>query len=461
MAQAWHEMSALELGAGIGDGGIDPVALAEHFLDRIAAIDGDHSIYLTITRDRALAEAGAARGRSRRGLRVGPLDGVPISWKDLYDSAGVATTAATPLLAGRVPDADCRLLARATRAGMICLGKTNLTEFAFSGLAINPHTGTPANPFDAEVERVPGGSSSGAAVSVARGLAAAGIGSDTGGSVRIPAAWNGLVGLKTTAGLLPMDGVIPLSPTLDTAGPLTRDVADANAILAVLAARPPADLTGASLAGERLLAPRNEAWDGIEPGIEAAARTAIERLAAAGAEIVWDAAPELGEVAPLFAEHGSLVAVEGYATWGALVEANADSVYHNVRDRFRMGAEVSAAAVQALRQGLDRLAARLDARLAGYSAMVMPTTRISPPPIADLIADDDAYFAANMGALRNATLGNVLDVCAVTLPCGDDGGGLPVGLMLFARRFTEPALLRLAAAVESALADTPKPAPVR
>ncbi|MEE8202443.1 MAG: amidase, partial [Alphaproteobacteria bacterium] len=236
MARDWHEMSALALGAGIDAGRIDPVALTEHFLERIAAADGEHAIYLRTTPERALTEARAARGRAKAGLRRGPLDGVPISWKDLFDSAGVATTAATPLLADRVPDADAAVLARATRAGLVCLGKTNLTEFAFSGLAINPHYGTPANPFDARTPRVPGGSSSGAAVSVARGLAAAGIGSDTGGSVRIPAAWNGLVGLKTTAGLLPLDGVVPLAPSLDTVGPLTRDVADANAVFAVLAA---------------------------------------------------------------------------------------------------------------------------------------------------------------------------------------------------------------------------------
>ncbi|MFQ5959444.1 MAG: amidase [Alphaproteobacteria bacterium] len=459
MTQAWHEMSALELGARIGAGRIDPVALAEHFLERIAAADGEHTIYLRTTPERALAEARAARERARAGLTRGSLDGVPISWKDLFDTAGVATTAATPLLADRVPDADAEVLARATRAGMVCLGKTNLTEFAFSGLAINPHYGTPANAFDARTLRVPGGSSSGAAVSVARGLAAAGIGSDTGGSVRIPAAWNGLVGLKTTAGLLPLDGVVPLAPSLDTVGPLTRDVADAGALFAVLAARRPADLAGAALGGMRIVVAETVVWDGLEPGVEAAAQRAVESLASAGAEIVREEVPEFAEAQALVARHGPLVSAEGYACWRDLIEAHPYKLYNNVLKRFRQGAEVSAVDVERLRQGLATVAKRLHARLAGAAAIVAPTCVISPPPIADLVADDAAYVAANMGALRNTTLGNLLRLCAITLPCGDDGNGLPVGLMLMARPCREGALLRLAAACEAALADIPKPMP--
>ncbi|MCH7526283.1 MAG: hypothetical protein IID39_02495 [Planctomycetes bacterium] len=355
-------MTACALGAGIADGAIDPVALTEHFLDRIETRDGEHRVYLHVTATRARAEAKAAARRAHDGLRRGPLDGVPISWKDLFDSAGAPTTAASPIFAGRVPDADAALLARAGRAGLVCLGKTNLTEFAFSGLGINPHYGTPANAFDDECARVPGGSSSGAAVSVARGLAPAAIGSDTGGSVRIPAAWNGLVGLKTTAGLLPMAGVIPLAASLDTAGPLTRDVADANAVFAVLAARAPADLTGATLAGQRLIVPSNVVWDGIEPGNEQTVRAAIERLATAGAEVVWEEVPELAEVGALFARDGPMVAAEAYARWRDVVESHADEIYHNVLKRFRAGAEVTAVGFERMRRGLDRLAARLHAR---------------------------------------------------------------------------------------------------
>ena len=466
MTTEWHEMTALALGDGIAAGAIDPVDLAERLLARIEAGDAAHQVYLAATPERARAESSAAALRAREGRRIGPLDGVPMSWKDLFDSAGVATTAASTLFADRVPETDAVLLARASRAGMVCLGKTNLTEFAFSGLGINPHFGTPANPYDAKTPRVPGGSSSGAAVSVARGLAPAAMGSDTGGSVRIPAAWNGLVGLKTTAGLLPMTGVIPLAPSLDTAGPLTRDVADANAVFAVLAGRRPADLAGASLAGQRLIVPSNLVWDGIEPGNEQAVRAALERLAAAGAEVVSEEVPELAEVGALFSRDGPLVAAEAYARWQEVVDSHADKIYHNVLKRFWAGAEVSTVGFERMRRGLDQLAARLHARLAGAAAMVMPTNLTAPPPIAPLEADDDAYIAANQASLHNTTLGNVLKTCAVTLPCGGTGGtgndaeeDLPVGLMLMARPFREAALLRLAAACEAALADIPKPTP--
>ena len=453
----WHAMSACALGDGIAAGDIDPVALCEHFLARIAAHNGEQQVYLHVTAERARAEAGAAALRARDGLRRGPLDGVPISWKDLFDSAGSPTTAASPIFAGRVPEADAVLLARAGRAGLVCLGKTNLTEFAFSGLGINPHYGTPPNAYDDAVLRVPGGSSSGAAVSVARGLAPAAIGSDTGGSVRIPAAWNGLVGLKTTAGLLPLDGVIPLAPSLDTAGPLCRDVADANALFAVLAGQRPADLAGATLGAKRLLVPSNVVWDGVDPAIEGTVRAAIDRLAEAGAEVVQEEVPEFAEVEALFAKHGPLVAAEAYARWHDLVDTQADKIYHNVLKRFWAGSEISVAAFETMRRALDRISLRLHARLARVDALVAPTTLISPPPIAELEADDDAYAAANGGALRNTSLGNVLRVCAITLPCGGDDKGLPVGLMLLARPFTESALLRLSAACEAALATIPKP----
>jgi len=458
MTDAWHEMTALALGRGIAAGRIDPKALAEHFLDRIEAVDGDHRVYLRTMRERALAEAGAARARARAGLRRGPLDGVPLSWKDLFDSAGVATTAGSPIFAERVPTRDAVVLARASRAGMVALGKTNLTEFAFSALGINPHYGTPANPFDTAVARCPGGSSSGAAVSVARGLAAAAIGSDTGGSVRIPAAWNGLVGLKTTAGRLPLAGVMPLAPSLDTVGPLTRDVADANAVFAVLAAAPAADLAGATLRGARLLVAEDLVWDGTAPGVTAAARSAIERLASAGATVERIAVPEFAAALALTKEHGPLVSVEACGEWYELVEANPDKVYHNVRRRFLMGAEARADRIERLRHGLAALGRDLHARIAGADALIAPTVAISPPPIAALMADDDAYFAANMAALRNTTLGNLLRVCAVSLPFGDDGAGLPVGLMLMGRPFTEAALLRIAAAAEAVLGPGPRPA---
>ena len=246
----WLKMTACDLGRGIGAGEIDPIALTEAYLTAINAHMFKDRIYARLTEDRARSEAAAASGRAKKGVRRGLLDGVPISWKDLYDTAGVLTEAGTALLKGRVPAQDAVVLANATRAGMVCLGKTHMTELAFSGLGLNEVTETPPNSTNPAL--VAGGSSSGAATSVAYGLAAAGIGSDTGGSVRVPAAWNDLVGLKTTHGLLSTKGVVPLCESFDTVGPLCRSVEDAAELLAVMQGETAPDLSGASLVGKRL-----------------------------------------------------------------------------------------------------------------------------------------------------------------------------------------------------------------
>lgn len=454
MAEAWHDMTALALGSGIASGAIDPVALTEHFLDRIAADDPDHLVYLRLTPERARAEAGAARRRAQAGQRRGPLDGVPLSWKDLVDTAGVETTGAARALQGRVPTHDATLLARATRAGTVCLGKTNLTEFAFSGLGINTTHGTPPNVHDETVARIPGGSSSGAAVSVARGLAPAGIGSDTGGSVRIPASLNGVVGLKTTAGDLTLEGILPLSPTLDTIGPLTRDVADANAVWSVLSGRKAADLTGASLKDKRFLAPTNGLWADIDPGIERAVRSGVEALERAGASVTWEQVDEIDQAVRIMGKGGGVVTVEAYACWGDLVEEKPDLIYANMLPRFRDGTKLAGFDLVRMQNELKTVQDIMYRRLAGWDAMIAPTVPISPPPIADLVDDEAAYRHANRGTLRNTTPGNLLKLCALTLPCGRDNLGLPAGLMVMQRAHQEAAILRLGQAIKTALATT-------
>ncbi len=459
MTVPWHRMSALALGAEIGAGAIDPLDLCEHFLARVEDTGSDRSVYLKVLAKRARAEATAARSRARAGLRRGPLDGIPISWKDLFDTAGDTTTAASPALTFRPPAAaDAAVVARARRAGLVCLGKTNLTELAFSGLGINPASGTPRNPFDDKVARAPGGSSSGAAVSVARGLAAAAVGTDTGGSVRIPAAWNGLVGLKTTAGRLPTSGLLPLAPSLDSVGTLSHDVADANALYAVLAAEEAADLAGASARGTRLGVARGVFWLDLEPGLRKVVRAAIECLAEQGAEVEWHQFDAVAEAYDLIANIGPFVALEGYAVWGEFIEAEAKKIYRHVRERFRAAQNISSFDAGRLRLGLAAAAKHLAAEMAGYDAVLAPTVALSPPPLAPLVEHDHVYVGANLKALRNATLGNVLGICALTLPCGADDNGLPVGLMLMARPNHERALLRIARAVEIALANADLPA---
>lgn len=448
--KTWHDKSALELGADIERGEIDPVALADHFEARIAEVDKDRSIYITPTPERARAEALAARDRQKRGLRRHPLDGVPISWKDLYDSAGIRTTFASGTLGDRVPARDAVVLRRATEAGLVCLGKTNLTEFAFSGLGINPTFGTPANPFDAKTPRCPGGSSSGAAVSVAKGLAPAGIGSDTGGSVRVPASWQGLVGLKTTNGLIPTEGALALSTTYDTIGPLTKDVADAASLFGVLADTPAPDLKGASLAGLSLLVATEYMWDGIETGVARAVEAAIGKLARAGARIVKGPVPEFAEAVRVASYAANPVNVEAYALWGENLEAEPGRVYHQIVDRMRMGRDAKATEAYKIKAALGEIAKRYHARVAGHAAVLAPTVIAVAPPIAPLVDDKAAYTKANLAALHNTRVGNLLDVTGVTLPCGLSEG-MPVGLMLMGPPHGEGLLLRVSKAAEAVL----------
>ena len=281
--QDWLTMRAADLGRGIGAGEIDPAELAESFLAAIEAHADASRIFVRVTADRARDEALAARDRARSGTRLSPLDGVPVSWKDLYDMSGIATESGSDLLKGRIPREDAAVLRNATGAGLVSLGKTHQTELAFSGLGLNPVTESP--PCVNDPEAVSGGSSSGAAASVAFGLAAAAIGSDTGGSVRVPSAWNDLVGLKTAWGRLSLEGVVPLCPRFDTVGPLCRSVEDSALLLAALEGIRPMDLGEPTLAGVKLAVLRSAAFDGIEDEPRNAFENAVERLLAAGAQV--------------------------------------------------------------------------------------------------------------------------------------------------------------------------------
>jgi aspartyl-tRNA(Asn)/glutamyl-tRNA(Gln) amidotransferase subunit A len=444
MSETWLWMSAAALGRGIGDGAIDPRALADTYLDAIETHPDAGAIYARLTPARARAEADAARSRAREGTRLGPLDGVPLSWKDLFDTAGTATEGGTALLKGRIPDRDALVLRRASRAGAVCLGKTHLSELAFAGLGVNPVTATPPNINDPEL--APGGSSSGAAASVAYGLAPAGIGSDTGGSIRVPAAWNDLVGFKPSAGLVPLDGALPLCRSLDVPGPLCRTVEDAALVHAVLAADTPVDLRDASLAGTRLLVLRDE--DGIGPTagpVTDAFEDALDRLAAAGAILERSASPEVAEAltysVPIYTE-------EGYAEWGEAIEADPDVMFHQILKRFRGGRQFDGPTYMRIRHRLEWLRARFRASVAGYAAVLMPTTPNLPPNVDRLLTDDAYYAEENLLTLRNTRIGNMLDLCGITLPSGTPS----VGVMAMSPAGGDRAMLRLGAAIEAALA---------
>jgi aspartyl-tRNA(Asn)/glutamyl-tRNA(Gln) amidotransferase subunit A len=440
---AWREMTAAALGRGIGAGTICPVALAEAFLAANEADPNADRIYARTMPRQALDTAMGARARAKAGLRRGPLDGVPVAWKDLFDTAGVATEAGSALLAGRVPVRDATVVARLTAAGMPPLGKVHMTELAFSGLGLNPVTASPPNVNDPGA--VSGGSSSGSAAAVAFGLAPLAIGSDTGGSVRLPAAWNDLVGLKTTAGRIPLDGVVPLAARFDTVGPLARTVEDAALAFAALDGTAAPDLRGARLAGARLMVLETVALDDLDAPVAEAFEGALGRLQDAGAQLLRGAIPEVAEAMGLA---GILYTAECWGTWGARIEAAPDLMYPPVRERFRSGAAHLAADYVAAWHRLDTLRLRIAAAVAGFDAVVMPTAAGLPPKAAPLLADAGAFAAANLRALRNTRIGNLTGGCALTLPTGRPS----VGISLMAGPGDEARLLRLGAAAEAALA---------
>ena len=438
----WRWMSAAELGRGIGAGGIDPVDLTEVFLDAIDTHKHRDRIYARVTPDRARAEAKAASVRAAAGTRKSLLDGVPISWKDLFDTAGTATEAGSALLRGRTPDTDARVLANASAAGLVCLGKTHMSELAFSGIGINPVTATPPNRHDPDL--VPGGSSSGAAASFAFGLAAAGIGSDTGGSVRIPSAWNDLVGLKTTSGKLTLEGTVPLCLKFDTIGPLCRTVEDAALLTALMENAAAPDLRGASVDGMRFATLQTSVLDQIRDEPRNAYLAAVEKLKAAGAEIEPLDAPEVAEA---LATSGVVFAGEAYGLWRDVIEAHPEKMFPEILERFRSGAQHSAPDYTAAWATLDRTRAQWNARVAGYDAVLAPTSPILPPQTARMMSDHDYYVTENLLALRNTRVGNVLELAALTLPTGVHH----CGIMFLGKPMGEAALLRIGAAAEIAL----------
>lgn len=443
MSKTWTNMTAADLGRAIDKGTINPVELCEAFLDKIASHPLASRIYARTTPARARGEAMGAASRAKTGQRKGLLDGVPISWKDLFDTAGVETEAGSALLKGRLPQADAAVLTAATRDGLVCLGKTHMSELAFSGLGLNPITAT--SPCINDEKAVSGGSSSGAAASVAFGLAPAGIGSDTGGSVRIPAAWNDLVGLKTTTGRLPLTGVVPLCETFDTVGPLARSVEDCAHLLAAMENRRAPDLEGTSLSGARLMVLETVALDDLRERPARGFDDALARLARAGAKITRGGLPELSEAMSLTS---TLVTAEAYGIWGPTVETAPEKMFPRILERVRAGADVKASDYVAAWRRLRVIRDLWAEMSAGYDAVILPTAAILPPDANRLMTDFDYYISENLLSLRNTRIGNLMDVCALTLPTAEPS----CGISFMAGPMQEDRLLRLGIAAERALA---------
>jgi amidase/aspartyl-tRNA(Asn)/glutamyl-tRNA(Gln) amidotransferase subunit A len=420
----------------------------------IAAADSAANAHSFIRRfDAQAREAAEAVDRDlAAGAPLRPLAGLAVSIKDLFDVQGQPTTAASKSMRDAAPAAaDCPAVARLRHAGAALIAHTNLTEFAFSGVGINPHHGTPVNPVTAALDptpRIPGGSTSGGAVSVATGAAWAALGSDTGGSIRIPAALQGLVGFKNTQALTPLAGCIPLAPSLDTACAITRSVRDAVLVHEILADRHVA-LQRRPLAGWRLAVPTTSVLDGLDETVARAFERTLGALSRAGAALHELPVPELAQLAPLQAG-GGLAAAESWA-WHrerlALHEADYDP---RVAQRIRRGKAISPAALAELHRARRDWIERVQARVRGFDALLTPTVPIVAPPLAPLVADDDAFFAANALLLRNASIVNQLDGCALSLPC-HRAGDMPAGLMVWHTANRDDSVLSISLALERAL----------
>ena len=426
--------------------------LIEACLARIADPAGEGgATFRRVHADAARASADAIDALRRAGRAPSRYAGIPISLKDLLDVAGEPTPAGSRVLADAPPAAaHAPVVARLLAAGFIPIGRTNMVEFAFSGLGINPHFGTPRAPWDRTGGgRIPGGSSSGAAVSVADGMAAGAIGTDTGGSCRIPAAFCGITGYKPTARRVPIDGVLPLAPSLDSVGPLAASVAGCAVLDAVLAGEAPAPPEPAPLSGLRVAIPESLLAEGLAPEVAAAFARALTRLEAAGARLTRLAVPEFEEVFAATAA-GGLTAPESYA-WHRRLLADKAALYDPaIRARIERGAGMSAADYLDVLGARRRLIAAFNRRTRGFDAMVLPTAPILPAPIAALDSHAE-YNRVNMLTLRHTTLANFLDRCAISLPCHRPGEP-PVGLMLIGETMGDARLFAIAAAAEAALA---------
>src|SRR3954454_9828266 len=391
----------------LGSGRTTARKIVDECLARIADKSGEGArTFIHVDAEGAIAAAEAMDRLRAANAAPSPYAGIPISIKDLFDIRGQVTRAGSRALEDSAPaEADAPAVARLRRAGFVVIGRTNMTEFAYSGIGINPHYGTPRGAWQRSAGHVPGGSSSGAAVSVVDGMAHAALGTDTGGSCRIPAAWNGIVGFKPTQRRVPLDGAVPLSSTLDSIGPIARTVKCCAVLDAVLANEPIAPLEFRPVKGLRLAVPTTVALDDIEDAVAQTFDRALEKLAREGALIERIVVPEFLDVAPMSAK-GGFPAAESYAWHRYLIVAKGDIYDPRVSGRILRGQAQSAADYIDLLNARKSLIARATARLAPYDALVIPTAN-TPPRIEDL-KDDAAFTRQNLLALRNCTLINMM-----------------------------------------------------
>ncbi|MDF1793938.1 MAG: amidase [Thalassobaculaceae bacterium] len=438
-----------EILTALDTGQTTAAALLEAALDRAKDGGGEGArVFTVLMEDSARAEAAASDGLRKAGVPPRPLEGLPISIKDLFDVKGAVTTAGSRVLATEPPaEADAPVIARLRAAGAVLVGRTNMTEFAYSGLGINPHYGTPANAWDRASKRIPGGSSSGAAVSVTDGMATVGLGTDTGGSVRIPSSLCGLAGFKPTQRRVPIAGAVPLSTSLDSIGPLAPTMECCARTHQVLAGETVRRIPAMPVQGLRLAVPKEFVLDDLDEPTAAAFQAALSTISMAGATIVDLSLPELLEL-PLVNAKGGFTAPESFALHERHILRDPDAFDPRVISRMLRASEQSAADYYALVNARADIQTRVAAKTSAFDAVLMPTTQRIAPPIAALEADDAAYGSANMAMLRNCSVGNFLDRCAATIPIQEQGSA-PIGLMIMGETLADDRILAISLGLET------------
>jgi len=456
-----------EIGASFRRGAVSPTALVERCFARIDAIDPALHSFLRLTRDRALGEARAAEAALRAGVDTGPLQGIPYAAKELFDVRGEPSTGGTHLLEHRIARDDAEAVRRLASAGMALIGKTHTVQLAYGMVGVNNDQGTPRNPWS-RVPHATGGSSSGSAVAVAAGFVPMALGTDTGGSVRVPAALCGVVGLKTTVGQVSRAGVHALSWTLDSVGPITRTVEDAALVYQELQGADSRDDATSRAAPRDVLSTLEDGVGGLrirfaetlffhdlDPDVERAVRDTGEVFRSLGADIDSMEVPEIAEAWTL-PKRALLVASEGIAANRKLFDEHFHELDPIVALRMAPGRELEGADYLILLRSIAELRDRLQQRLRGVDALLVPTAMVPARPLEGLDKPTQDYFDYNLKLNRNAGLGNLLGLCGVSVPCGFTALGLPIGLMVYAAPFREDLALRVAHAYERAAAWPPR-----
>ncbi len=456
-----HFESLAALSRMIRAGELSPVELTEAFISQIEKYDPGLGAFRLTCPERALNEARAAQSAIAAGGNCGPLMGIPFAVKDLFDVEAFPTSAGCRLLEKNIANKDATVVRRLLDAGMVLLGKTNTVQFAYGGAGINHDHGTPKNPWH-PVPHLPGGSSSGSGVAVAAGMAPMALGSDTGGSVRIPAAFCGITGLKTTVGQVSRAGVYPLSFSLDSVGPLARSAEDAALVYSAIAgpdpeddstaaANPPSMMTGLNegIKGTRLAFAESVFFDDVDAEVEAACRASREVFESLGARVSSERFPAAKRARDLN-PRGLIIAAEAYTFNQKLLENNFSELDPVVAHRMIKGKQISAHEYISTTLAWKRVRAEALETFRRVDALLCPTTMVPALPVEEVDRNIESYSEANLKCLRNSSIGNVLNLCALSVPCGFTSKGLPVGLTIYAKPFDEATALRIGHAFQQA-----------